>query len=70
MQLAGVGAAAECDDRRMLEEDDGVRDRALGHSPCQGALQVPGLLIRHETQIEKIGPALHACSLAAPTICS
>jgi hypothetical protein len=62
VQLAGIGTAAECDDRRMLEEDDGVRDRALRHSPCEGALQVPGLLVRHKTQIEKVGPACHSAA--------
>src|SRR5439155_54977 len=59
VQLARVGPAAERDHRRMLEEDRHVRDRALRDRPGQGALEIPGLLVWHESEFEEISAGGH-----------
>jgi len=59
VQLALIGAAPEGEDRRMLEEDDRVGNRALRYRACEGSLKIPGLLVRDEVQIEDVRATGH-----------
>jgi hypothetical protein len=43
----------------MLEEDNGVGNRALRDSTRERALQIPRLSIRNEAEIEEVRPATH-----------
>src|SRR6185437_4915072 len=54
-----VRAATERDDRWMLEEDDGVGDRALRDGAREGALQVPGLGVRDPAELHDVAAARH-----------
>ena len=51
VQLAVVGAPAERDRRRMLEQEDCVRERALGDRRRDVALEIPGLALGDDPEI-------------------
>ena len=55
VQLALLGATAERDHRRMLEQHDRVRDRALRDRVRERALQLPRLPVRDEARLEEVG---------------
>jgi hypothetical protein len=48
----------------VLEKDDGVRDRTLRHGAGERPLQVPGLAVRDEPEIEDVRAAAHVWSVA------
>ena len=52
VQLRLLGAAAGRDRRRVLEQEDRVRLRPLGHARGDPALQLPGLTVRHDAEIQ------------------
>jgi hypothetical protein len=63
VQFLRLAATAERDDRRVLEEDDRIGDRALGDRTGERALEVPGFLVRNEAEIEQVG-AVGSCGSA------
>ena len=50
VQLLCLAPPAERDDRRVLEEDDRVGDRALGDRTGERPLEVPGFLVGNEAR--------------------
>ncbi len=65
VQLRGlVGAPAERHHGRVLEQDDRVGDRALRNRAGEGALQFPGLEVRHLAELEDVAARRHGVRLA------
>src|SRR5439155_25897798 len=62
--LVLAGAAPDRHDGRMLEQDDGVGNRALQDGGGQRALQLPGLGIRRQAETQQIGRTAHTPSLS------
>ena len=62
VQLALVGAPAERDHRRVLEQENRVRDRALRDGGCERALQVPGLPVRNLAEVVDVRASRHSSS--------
>jgi hypothetical protein len=54
-----VGAPPERDHRRVLEQDDGVRDGALGDRGRERALEVPRLEIRRAAEVQQVPGRAH-----------
>ena len=66
VELALLGAAAERDHGRVLEQHDGVGDRALRDRACERALQLPRLLVRDGlAQVEQVRLSPHTATVAA-----
>ena len=53
VQLALLGAPAERDDRRVLEQDHRVRDRALRDRAGERALELPGLAVGDVAEVSR-----------------
>jgi hypothetical protein len=69
MELAvGLGPAADGDDRRMLQEEHGLRDRTLGDGTRERPLEVERLRVGHEPELQEVGTARHAVSVAAARV--
>src|SRR5581483_4796124 len=66
VQLRRVGAPAERDRRRVLEEEHRVRDRALRDGRGERALQVPRLDVVHAPEVHDVG--VHAPDCSQPTL--
>ena len=62
--LALVCASAERDHRRVLEHHDGVGDRSLQHSLRERALELQGLEVRRDAEVQEVGALGHRTSLA------
>ena len=54
-------AAADRHDRRVLEEDDGLRDRALRDGAGERPLQLERLAVRDEAEVHEIRATRHRC---------
>jgi hypothetical protein len=47
----------------VLEEDNGLRDRALRDRAGERALELEGLAVRDEAEIHQVGAAIHSARL-------
>jgi hypothetical protein len=68
VELRGlVRPPAEGDDRLVLEQDHGVRDRALRHGAGERALQSEGLAVRDAAgKVEQVRASAHVPSPGDP----
>ena len=65
VQLAFLGAPPGRDRRRVLEQQDRVRDRSLRDRACERALQLPRLGVRDDAEVHHVR-ALHGDGAASP----
>ena len=59
-----LGAPPDRDDRRVLEKDHGLRDRALRHRAGERALERERLGVGHEPEAQQVRAATHAVSVS------
>src|SRR5215210_2204142 len=65
VQLVFLGAPAERDHRRVLEQDDRVRQLAGRDGARERALQLPRLAVGDEPEVDDVPGSAHARSVAA-----
>src|SRR5207342_3654131 len=55
----GLGATPDRDHRRVLEEHHRLRNRSLGDAPCERTLEVEGLPVGDESEIQEVCATRH-----------